>query len=211
MAFMKISVLSLLAYFGSQVTAASSSSSNVCPSEYAPCYYKNVGCGSGQYCFAINCDSARSRPNSCYPAPSCVSFTDDFSNAASLVEASKFDGNPNLGPKWMSEWTPNYASIEDGQLVLGMKATNNKHNGNIVGQGSTVTSVRWMLYGNVTARVKSASVTGGVVSSFIIKNPQGDEIDFEWVGGGPKQVQTDFYYDGITEYEHNGKLSYGNP
>ncbi|ORX96493.1 concanavalin A-like lectin/glucanase [Basidiobolus meristosporus CBS 931.73] len=206
MAFMKIGVLLLMIYSGSQITAAS----KMCTSKYSPCYFRGVGCGSGEYCFAINCLSDKSLPNTCYPAPSCVSFKDNFTNATDLVMASTFDGNPNSGPRWMSQWKKNYASIEDGQLVLGMKSSGKKHNGNLVGFGSTVVSVRWMLYGNVTARVKSASVTGGVVSSFIIKNPEGDEIDFEWVGGNPNMVQTDYYYDGIKKYMHDGREVYGH-
>ncbi|KAK9761838.1 putative glycosidase CRH2 [Basidiobolus ranarum] len=207
MTFKKISMLSLLAYLCSQAAA---SSSDQCTSKFAPCYYKGVGCDGGQNCFAINCDPAKSYPNSCYPKPLCVNFDDKFSQPSDLVEISKFNGDPYLGPKWMSKWIPNYASIDNGQLVMGMKVTDKIHNKHRYGLGSTVTSVRWIQYGNVTARVKSASVTGGIVTSFIIKNRQGDEIDFEWVGGNPKKVQTNYYYDGHLYYTENGKTAYGH-
>jgi beta-glucanase (GH16 family) len=52
-----------------------------------------------------------------------------------------------------------------------------------------------MLYGTVTARIKSGSPSGGVVSSFIYRNAvTGDEIDYEWVGKQPNEVQSNFYW-----------------
>ncbi|ORY01596.1 hypothetical protein K493DRAFT_388651 [Basidiobolus meristosporus CBS 931.73] len=75
--------------------------------------------------------------------------------------------------------------------------------------GATVTSVRWIQYGNVTTRVKTASTSPDVVTSFIIRNPEGDEIDFEWVGGSPDQVQTNYYYNVILDYKNGRKTPVG--
>ncbi|KAJ1958603.1 putative glycosidase CRH2, partial [Dipsacomyces acuminosporus] len=56
-------------------------------------------------------------------------------------------------------------------------------------------------YGKVTARIKTASIAKGVVSSFIIRNDQtGDEIDFEFVGLSPNQVQTNYYFNNVLDY-----------
>ncbi|KAJ1997188.1 putative glycosidase CRH2 [Coemansia thaxteri] len=69
------------------------------------------------------------------------------------------------------------------------------------GFGATVSASHTIQYGRVTARVKTASVAPGVVSSFIIRNDQtGDEIDFEWVGKAPSQVQTNYYFNNILDY-----------
>jgi len=52
-----------------------------------------------------------------------------------------------------------------------------------------------MHYGTVTARIKSGSPSGGVVSSFIYRSSlTGDEIDFEWVGQAPAEAQSNYYY-----------------
>lgn len=54
---------------------------------------------------------------------------------------------------------------------------------------------RWMLYGTVSARIKTASRSGGIVSSFIFRNAvTGDEIDYEWVGKDPQEVQSNYYW-----------------
>ncbi|KAF9159666.1 hypothetical protein DFQ26_006294 [Actinomortierella ambigua] len=63
------------------------------------------------------------------------------------------------------------------------------------GFGATVSSTRWMLYGTVSARIKTGSSKNGVVSSFIFRNDKtGDEIDYEWVGRAPKEVQSNYYW-----------------
>jgi hypothetical protein len=51
--------------------------------------------------------------------------------------------------------------------------------GNYGGFGATVTWTCFIEYGKVTAVVKSTSLSKGVVSSFIKRSPEGDEIDFE--------------------------------
>lgn len=52
-----------------------------------------------------------------------------------------------------------------------------------------------MLYGTVSARIKSGSPSGGIVSSFIYRNAvTGDEIDYEWVGKRPNEVQSNYYW-----------------
>ncbi|KAF9363137.1 hypothetical protein BGX34_004795 [Mortierella sp. NVP85] len=45
------------------------------------------------------------------------------------------------------------------------------------------------------ARIKTGSISQGVVSAFIIRNEDpGDEMDFEIVGRNPTEAQTNFYY-----------------
>ncbi|ORX81581.1 concanavalin A-like lectin/glucanase, partial [Basidiobolus meristosporus CBS 931.73] len=202
MALKKACLVALLAYFSTQANAA-------CP-ESAPCY-SGGRCGVGHNCIATICDPAKSySADSCHPKPQCVDFVDTFSRD-DVAEFSKFDGNPNSGYEWVSEFIPNHAAVEDGELVLSMPlGTHRNSYGRLQGFGATVTSVRWIQYGNVTARVKTASTSPGVVTSFIIRNPEGDEIDFEWVGGSPDQVQTNYYYNGILDYKNGRKTPVGS-
>jgi beta-glucanase (GH16 family) len=59
------------------------------------------------------------------------------------------------------------------------------------GLGSVVSTTRLMQYGKVAARIKTGSISPGVVSAFIIHNEDpGDEIDFEIVGRNPMEAQT---------------------
>ncbi|KAG0021903.1 hypothetical protein BGZ82_011175 [Podila clonocystis] len=113
-----------------------------------------------------------------------------------MIPLTKFSGDP-LDAPWTSDFMPNNARIENGSLVLTLKKNDavNKF-GNRPGFGATVSSTRWMLYGTVTARIKSGSPSGGVVSSFIYRNAvTGDEIDYEWVGKQPNEVQSNYYWN----------------
>ncbi|KAG0094959.1 hypothetical protein BGZ93_006515 [Podila epicladia] len=113
-----------------------------------------------------------------------------------MIALTNFSGDP-LDAPWTSDFMPNNARIENGNLVLTLKGNNavNKF-GNRPGFGATVSSTRWMLYGTVTARIKSGSLSGGVVSSFIYRNAAtGDEIDYEWVGKQPNEVQSNYYWN----------------
>ncbi|KAI8865435.1 concanavalin A-like lectin/glucanase [Ramicandelaber brevisporus] len=70
------------------------------------------------------------------------------------------------------------------------------------GFGATVSSTRWIEYGRVTARVRSGASARGVVSSFILRSSEGDEVDFLFVGANRTAAQTNYYYDGIEDYTH---------
>lgn len=84
--------------------------------------------------------------------------------------------------------------IEDDKLVLKLNRVE-KHPVTGGGIGATVHSSRWMKYGTIEARFKTASNMPGTVSSFILISPiSGDEIDFEVVGKDPSDMQTNFYY-----------------
>ncbi|KAJ1937447.1 putative glycosidase CRH2, partial [Linderina pennispora] len=69
------------------------------------------------------------------------------------------------------------------------------------GFGATVINTRAIQYGTVTAVMKSGSASGGVVSSFIIRNDKvGDEIDFEFVGADKATVQSNYYWHDNLDY-----------
>ncbi|KAG0048443.1 hypothetical protein BGZ83_006600 [Gryganskiella cystojenkinii] len=112
-----------------------------------------------------------------------------------MIALANFSGNP-ADASWTSDFLPSNAKIENGNLVLTLLPGSNVNKfGNKPGFGATVSSTRWMLYGTVTARIKSGSPSRGIVSSFIYRSAlTGDEIDYEWVGQYPSEVQSNYYY-----------------
>ncbi|KAL7753059.1 putative glycosidase CRH2 [Sorochytrium milnesiophthora] len=169
--------------------------------QYAPC------CGQGGYCYNTSwtclkseqCDVSASYQNACIDKPMCKSFREEFDNATHLVNKYSYAGNPDDQPFWIEFPGPDYASVENGNLVLTMK-WNDKTG---AGQGPTVISTRWAQYGTFSARLKVAPGQG-FVTSFITKSSlsmtEGDEIDFEMLGANPNQVQTNFYWNGQLDY-----------
>ncbi|CAG8595433.1 3335_t:CDS:2 [Paraglomus occultum] len=171
-----------------------------CPQE-APCC--NMGwCSNDPKFCAFGCEPDNSfNDKSCYPDPPCVSLYDDFSNK-SLVSWFQWNGDPN-SYHWTSDFKPDYASYDNnGDLQLGLQydGTDKNDQGRYQGFGSTVSSTRAMEFGTVTARIKTGSTASGIVTSFITKNTVGDEIDYEWVGLNPNEVQSNYYWNGSLDY-----------
>jgi hypothetical protein len=52
----------------------------------------------------------------------------------------------------------------------------------IGGRGPTLNASTYILYGKISATIRSASV-GGAITAFIMIADEGDEIDFELLGG----------------------------
>jgi beta-glucanase (GH16 family) len=72
--------------------------------------------------------------------------------------------------------------------------------------GTLLSSTVYMWYGNVKARIKT-SRGAGVVTAFILFSDVKDEIDYEWVGVDLNTVQTNYYFQGITDYGNTGNLT----
>lgn len=172
-----------------------------CPHD-TPCC-NNGWCSNDPRFCSTGCEPQNSfSAQSCFPLPYCVNMYDDF-ESPKIVNAASFDGNP-LNHDWTSDFQPDYASSANSNLVLGMHYDPEHPNaqGRYQGFGSTVSTTRWMQYGWVYAKIKTASTSLGVVSSFITKNLIGDEIDFEWVGLAPNEVQSNYYWEGALDYTH---------
>ncbi len=72
--------------------------------------------------------------------------------------------------------------------------------------GTRISTTRKMLYGKFTAKV-AAIGRPGVITAMITMSPIGDEIDYEFVGARPNQVETNVFYKGIAEYNvHSSKV-----
>ncbi|OBZ89857.1 putative glycosidase crf2 [Choanephora cucurbitarum] len=71
------------------------------------------------------------------------------------------------------------------------------------GRGPTLNATNYMLYGRVSARLKTAT-DGGVITAFILLADGGDEIDFEMIGNDLRSVQTNYFWGKLIEYNVNG-------
>ncbi|ORX87837.1 concanavalin A-like lectin/glucanase, partial [Basidiobolus meristosporus CBS 931.73] len=165
--------------------------------ESAPCCLQGWCSNDSRYC-AVGCEPENSfKPSSCYPQPKCVSFREEFSHPK-IAEVANFTGDPSVAD-WTSDFLPDHASSKDSVLLflpLGKALRTHLCNGWLM------LLIRWLDYGVVTARIKTASTSPGVVSSFITRNLFGDEIDFEWVGKNPREVQQNFYYNNVLNYSN---------
>ncbi|KAH7380787.1 concanavalin A-like lectin/glucanase domain-containing protein [Pyrenochaeta sp. MPI-SDFR-AT-0127] len=65
------------------------------------------------------------------------------------------------------------------------------------GDAPTLQSKWHILFGRVSFHMRSAAGTG-IVSSAILQSSDLDEVDWEWLGGNTKQVQTNYFGKGNT-------------
>ncbi|CAM0140848.1 hypothetical protein VKS41_006983 [Umbelopsis sp. WA50703] len=121
------------------------------------------------------------------PSYSGVEATD---NCQSFNE--QFNPGTNLHTNW--ENFNNASTYTLSSTGLEMKILNPRGQG--LGMGSLFSSKRLVRYGTIEAKIKAAPV-GGLVTAFIFMSPNGDEIDWEWVG---PEVQTAYYYKGIPDF-----------
>ncbi|OMH84921.1 putative glycosidase crf2 [Zancudomyces culisetae] len=162
-----------------------------CPKD-SPCCFEGYCNSNAGFCILGNCEPANSySPNSCWAKPHCKDMSGyNFPSSSDLVELSKFN-DPNK-QVWYSTGDASHASITGNNLVMQLKPGSSLTG---PGEGSTVYFTRWVDHGTFTARIKSGSAAPGVVTSMILRNEFGDEIDFEWVGKTKNTVQTNYYYD----------------
>ncbi|RHZ83693.1 hypothetical protein Glove_88g5 [Diversispora epigaea] len=198
-----ISLIIGLIVFSVHVNAICEHYGSKCPQD-SPCCNKGWCSSDIKFCLL---------DKSCYPQPPCVNHYDDFTSVK-IQKLADFSGDPNEAD-WTSDFTPDNSATDGNNLLLNMKLDTSKKNefGNYQGFGATVSSTRWMLYGTVSARIKSGSSSLGVVSSFVISNNTaltiGDEIDLEWVGLNPNEVQTNYYWHGVIDYTKGVKIPIG--
>lgn len=89
---------------------------------------------------------------------------------------------------------------ESGYLQMTLKRLDKRlDDGRWIGSGTRLSSISYLHYGRVSARLRMAA-GAGVVTSFIIMSDGRDEIDFEWVGKDLTSVQTNYFYRGIIDY-----------
>ncbi|KAF4224904.1 hypothetical protein CNMCM6457_008863 [Aspergillus fumigatiaffinis] len=164
-----------------------------CPEEW-PCCSLYGQCGTGAYCLG-GCDPLMSFSlDSCTPEPVCQSKSyKDWSNLDSLALNSKY-----LGDASKSDWVySGYPKVEDGNLLLTMPKNS---------VGTLIANNHYIWYGKISAKIKS-SRGAGVVTGFILLSDTKDEVDYEFVGADLTNVQTNYYFQGILDYNNGGNAS----
>ncbi|KAL3474219.1 concanavalin A-like lectin/glucanase domain-containing protein [Aspergillus californicus] len=162
----------------------------LCPEEY-PCCSVYGQCGTGAYCLG-GCDPLMSHSlDSCAPMPVCQSKTYTWDNLDNAALNNDYLGNASEAD-WVYSGSP---KLEDGNLLLTMPKES---------VGSLFANNHYIWYGKIGARIKS-SRGAGVVTAFILLSDTKDEIDYEWVGADLSVVETNWYFQGILDYENGDK------
>ncbi|RYP03522.1 hypothetical protein DL764_005077 [Monosporascus ibericus] len=73
------------------------------------------------------------------------------------------------------------------------------------GDAPQLTSVFYIMFGRVEFTLKAAP-GAGIVSSFVLQSDCLDEIDWEWLGADPNEVQTNYFGKGITGSYNRGQF-----
>ncbi|KAL2202353.1 hypothetical protein CC79DRAFT_182670 [Sarocladium strictum] len=184
--------LAIAALWATTALAQKCTLENKCP-EDAPCCGQFGDCGVGAFCLG-GCDPRMSfNLESCMPHPVCKDRTTKFDNLDRVQDISKFLGDPKTAD-WVSQGEP---VINDGTVLLTMPK------GSV---GTVISSTDYMWYGNVKARMKT-SRGRGVVTAFILFSDVKDEIDYEWVGVDLETAQTNYYFQGITNYTNSENIT----
>ncbi|CAK7244662.1 MAG: transglycosylase [Sporothrix thermara] len=76
---------------------------------------------------------------------------------------------------------------------------------NEAGNAPTLTSNFYIFFGRVSVLMR-ASPGQGIVSSIVLESDDLDEVDWEWIGGQDKQVQTDYFGKGNTTAYDRGTV-----
>lgn len=145
-------------------------------------------CGRGAYCLG-GCDPLSSHSlDSCVPAPQCNSKDYQLNSLDGITSNTEYLGDASSS-NWVYSGTP---KIYNDQVLLTLSEDGAS------ASGTLLASTSYVWYGKVTANLTS-SRGAGIVSAFILLSDVKDEIDFEFIGADLTNVQSNFYYQGITE------------
>ncbi|KAK3697009.1 putative glycosidase CRH2 [Vermiconidia calcicola] len=167
-----------------------------CPKD-TPCCSQYGQCGVGAYCLG-GCDPEYSFTlDSCMAAPVCKSA--DYK----LISLDGIESNTQyLGDASDTNWVVSGLAVpyQDKALLLTMAPDT---------VGTLLMSTHYVWYGKVSATM-TTSQGQGVVSAFILMSDVKDEIDFEFIGVDLTHAQTNFYFQGITDYNNGDETETSN-
>lgn len=185
-----LTVLATTASIASAQTACSADSH--CPKD-SPCCSQYGQCGLGAYCLG-GCDPRYSFSlDSCVPEPVCQSKTYTFSSLDGLTSNAKY-----LGDASTTDWVVSGNTLSYNDNVLLTMAPNTV--------GTVMATSTYLWYGNVKATLKT-SRGQGVVTAMILLSDVKDEIDFEFIGSDLGTAQTNYYFQGITDYFNSANIT----
>jgi beta-glucanase (GH16 family) len=72
--------------------------------------------------------------------------------------------------------------------------------------GTVLSSTHYVWYGNIKATMKT-SRGAGVITAFILMSNMKDEVDFEWVGVRLGTTETNYYFNGIEDWNNGQKYT----
>ncbi|KAI8868815.1 concanavalin A-like lectin/glucanase [Ramicandelaber brevisporus] len=193
-------------------TGYAAAGDNICPHQLGPCPKEKPCCDADGFCsdskkacMAGYCQPKASfSPDSCQKKPACHDATYTFSKKTRIVEAFYWDGDPNSADI-VVEYSPQNVKVRDNKLVLRLSPPG-KDSKTGQGYGTSISLPRWLNYGIVKFRMKSASKTGGVVTSFNVRGKEGDELDIE-ITNDVTRYQANTFFDGIEEFGVNMRES----
>ncbi|AEO57264.1 glycoside hydrolase family 16 protein [Thermothelomyces thermophilus ATCC 42464] len=163
-----------------------------CPKE-APCCSQYGECGVGAYCLG-GCDPRMSYSlDSCVPAPVCKDKVYKMDNLDRYKDISEYLGDSSK-TDWVGQGEP---LLYNGNVLLTMPPKS---------VGTVLSTTTYMWYGKVKARLKT-SRGAGVVTAFILFSDVKDEIDYEFVGVDLQTAQTNYYFQGIPDYNNSGNIT----
>ncbi|SCU87999.1 LAMI_0D08350g1_1 [Lachancea mirantina] len=170
-------------------------STQSCP-ESQPCCSQYGVCGAGSYCLG-GCNPVFSyNLSACMPMPICKDTITIFDNYSSNIANQYTYLGDAEGNDWIYEgYVQDYS--DENALILAMP----KDSG-----GTVLSSTRYVWYGKIGTRMKTSHDVG-VVTAFIMFSSVQDEIDYEFVGADLKTVQTNYYFEGILNYNHSANIS----
>ncbi|KAK0284301.1 putative glycosidase CRH2 [Friedmanniomyces endolithicus] len=167
-----------------------------CPSD-TPCCSQYGQCGVGAYCLG-GCNPRYSHDlQSCVAAPTCQS-ADYKLNSLDDVQANTVYLGDSSKANWVSSGTP---VVYQNDAILLTMAPNTV--------GTLLMSTHYVWYGQISATM-TTSQGAGVVTAFIMMSDVQDEIDFEFVGVELEVAQSNYYFQGITDYGNEQPLNVSN-
>ncbi|KAM0754695.1 concanavalin A-like lectin/glucanase [Meredithblackwellia eburnea MCA 4105] len=191
---------------GSTASNTSTSTScgweNPCKDGTKPCCSDTLYCGTGPACMT-GCNPNFSLQGYCTPVPLCQSSNYTFADTSRIqLNTSAWMGNASQYDFTLDHQDNTATSIvQDNQLVLILTEA---------GGGTKVSTTRSVLYGNITASIKTVGVVG-VVTAFITMSGTKDEIDWEWTGNNTNQAQNNYFWEGdVADYTHGGTATAKN-
>ena len=126
--------------------------------------------------------------DSCVPAPVCRSEDYKLTSLDGITPNTEYLGDASKS-NWVASGEP---VLYQDQVLLTMAQ------GTV---GTLLASTSYVWYGNVKATLKT-SRTAGVVTAFILLSDVKDEIDFEFIGTDLNDVQSNYYFQGITNCKY---------
>ncbi|KAJ2669379.1 putative glycosidase CRH2, partial [Coemansia sp. RSA 1285] len=137
------------------------------------------------------CTGMNAADSGACPVSQCASLVDDFSSNDTLASSGTSTLPSNA--QFVSELSPDYASITGDGLTLSLVKSGSGY------KGTTVYFTKWIEYGVITARIRTGSDTPGVISSLQLQDESGTSIDMDWVGNSPNSVQANYYTENQLE------------